>query len=62
MATKLKIRQTKSAIGRREDQKRTIRALGIRRMNQGVVLGDTPQVRGMIRRVRHLVDVEEISE
>lgn len=62
MAGKLRIRQTKSAIGRGEDQKRTVRALGIRRVNQVVVLGDTPQVRGMIRRVRHLVDVEEISE
>lgn len=62
MAAKLRIRQTKSAIGRAENQKRTVRALGIRRVNQAVVLDDSPQVRGMIRRVRHLVEVEEITE
>ena len=62
MAGKLRIRQKRSAIGRAEDQKRTVRALGFRRVNQVVVLGDTPQVRGMIRKVRHLVEVEEITE
>ena len=62
MAAKLRIRQTKGAIGRAENQKRTVRALGIRRVNQAVVLDDSPQVRGMIRRVRHLVEVEEITE
>ncbi len=62
MAVKLRIRQKKSTIGRLEKQKRTIRALGLRRMNHVVVVGDSPQVRGMVRKVRHLVDVEEISE
>jgi large subunit ribosomal protein L30 len=62
MARKLRIRQVKSAIGRNENQKRTVRALGLRRMNQVVVVGDTPQVRGMVRTVRHLIEVEEISE
>ena len=62
MAVKLRIRQTKSTIGRIEKQKRTIRALGLRRMNQVVVVDDSPQIRGMVRKVRHLIDVEEISE
>ena len=59
MAKKLKITQIRSAIRRQENQKRTIRALGIRRMQQTVVHNDTPQIRGMIARVHHLVKVEE---
>jgi large subunit ribosomal protein L30 len=58
---KLKIKQVRSAINRIEKQKRTIRALGIRRMNQVVVHEDTPQIRGMIRVVEHLVEVEEVD-
>jgi large subunit ribosomal protein L30 len=57
---KLKITQKKSAIGRQKRQKLTIRALGIRKMHQSVVHQDTPQIRGMIRKVYHLVEVEEI--
>lgn len=59
MAKKLKIKQVRSAIGRTADQKRTIRALGIRRLHQVVVHNDVPQIRGMINRVKHLVSVEE---
>lgn len=58
---KLKIVQTKSAIHRKEDQKRTIRALGIRKLNQVVVHEDTPQIRGMVYKVRHLVEIEELE-
>ena len=61
MAGKLKITQRKSAIGRNQRQKLTIRALGIRRMHQSVLHDDTPQIRGMIAKVRHLVEVEEIE-
>jgi large subunit ribosomal protein L30 len=61
MPKKLKIRQTRSAIGRQESQKRTVRALGIRRLHQVVVVDDSPQVRGMVRKVRHLLEVEEID-
>ncbi len=57
--SKLKITQVRSAIGRIEKQKLTIRALGIRRMNHTVEHEDTPQIRGMIRVVAHLVKVEE---
>jgi len=62
MPSKLRIRQVRSAIGRNEKQKRTVRALGIRRMHQAVVHEDTPVIRGMIERVRHLVEVEEVNE
>ena len=59
MAATLKITWKKSAIGYKEDQKRTIRALGLRRLGQTVVHGDSPSVRGMIRKVKHLLAVEE---
>jgi large subunit ribosomal protein L30 len=58
---KLKITQIRSAIDRRFDQKQTIRALGIRRMQGTVVHEDTPQIRGMIAKVSHLLRVEEVK-
>ena len=61
MARKLRIRQFKSASGHRFDQGRTIRALGIRRLQQVVEHNDTPQIRGMVFKVRHLVRVEEVQ-
>jgi large subunit ribosomal protein L30 len=60
MARKIRIRQIKSASGHRFDQGRTIRALGIRRLQQVVEHDDTPQIRGMVFKVRHLVRVEEV--
>lgn len=48
----------RSAIGRPQDQKATLAGLGFKRLNQTVVLKDTPQTRGMIRKVSHLVTVE----
>jgi len=59
VAATLKITWKKSAIGYKEDQKRTIRALGLRRLGQTVVHGDSPSVRGMIRKVKHLLAVQE---
>lgn len=59
MASKLKVTWTKSAIGFPKDQKETIRALGLRRLNQSVIHVDNPSIRGMIYKVRHLVTVEE---
>ena len=56
---KLRIRQTRSAGGHPEDQMRTLEALGIRRLQQVVEHNDTPQIRGMIFKVRHLVEVVE---
>ena len=60
MGEKLKITQIRSTIGRIEKQKKTIKALGIRKLYQSVIHKDTPQIRGMIEVVKHLVEVEEI--
>ncbi len=57
---KIKITQTKSVIGSTERQKRTVLALGIKKMHNPVILEATPQVLGMVNKVRHLVKVEEI--
>ncbi|MSQ27556.1 MAG: 50S ribosomal protein L30 [Dehalococcoidia bacterium] len=56
----LRITWTRSAIGQKEDQKRTIRALGFRRLAQTVERPDNQSVRGMVVKVRHLVQVEEV--
>ena len=58
----LRITWKKSAIGHKEDQKRTIRALGLRRLGQTVEHSDSRTVRGMITKVRHLVAIEEVKE
>ena len=58
-AKKLRIRQIKSASGHTQDQHGTLRALGIRRMHQVVEHNDTPQIRGMVFKIRHLVQVEQ---
>ena len=58
---KLKITQVKSLIGRRQKQRGTIRALGLKRINDSVEQADTPVIRGMINKVSHLVEVEEVS-
>ena len=59
--TKLKVTQRRSVIDRPKDQKDTIRRLGLHRIRDSVVKEDTPDVRGMIGKVRHLVDVEEVE-
>jgi large subunit ribosomal protein L30 len=59
--SKLKVTLIKSGIGYSQDQKRTLRALGFRRLNQSVVHEDSGPVRGMIIKVRHLVNVEEVE-
>ena len=58
----LRVRWVRSASRRRIDQKRTIRALGLRRLGQTVEHSDSPSVRGMITKVQHLVAVEEAKE
>ena len=57
----LKITQVRSVIGYKKDQKRTIEALGLRRIRHTVVHKDTPQIRGMVQKVVHLVTVEEVA-
>ncbi len=59
MASKVTYRQRRSASGHRSDQRATIEALGIRRLHQIVECNDTPQIRGMLFKVRHLVEVLE---
>jgi large subunit ribosomal protein L30 len=59
---KLVITQRKSAIGRAKGQKATVEALGIKRLHQQVVHRDTPQIRGMVSKIQHLVEVKEIEE
>lgn len=58
---KLKITLKKSTIACLKDQIATVQALGLRKVNQSVVHEDTPTIRGMIFKVKHMVDVEEIS-
>ncbi len=61
MAIKLRVTQVRSTIDRNKKQKLTMVALGIRKMNQTVEHKNSPQILGMIRRVSHLVKVEEIK-
>ena len=58
---KLKITQTRSVIRKSKNQKRTMEALGFKRMHQTVEHNDTPQIRGMLEKVHHLVKVEETN-
>lgn len=58
----LKITWKKSYIGRPQNQRKVVRALGLRRLNHSVTHGDTPTIRGMVNKVSHLVTVEEIAE
>ena len=61
MSNKLRITYKKSSIGYQKDQGRTIKALGLRKLNSTVEHEDTPVIRGMIRKVKHLVSVEEVQ-
>ncbi|PSK94840.1 50S ribosomal protein L30 [Taibaiella chishuiensis] len=59
--SKLKVTQVKSGIDRPERQKRTLQALGLRKLNSSVEVVPTPQIQGMITKVLHLVKVEEVK-
>ncbi|MBN6889686.1 large subunit ribosomal protein L30 [Cytobacillus horneckiae] len=59
MANKLEVTLTRSVIGRPEDQRQTVKALGLRKMHQTVEHQDNPAIRGMITKVAHLVTVNE---
>jgi large subunit ribosomal protein L30 len=61
VASRLKVTQVKSAVGKTQRQKDTIRALGLKRLHHTVVKDDRPEIRGMIARVGHLVEVEEVT-
>lgn len=59
---KLRITYSKSSIGYSKDQKATVRSLGLRKLNSVAIQEDTPAIRGMIFKVKHLVRVEELAE
>jgi len=58
---RLKVTQTKSVIGGTSDQRNSIRSLGLKRIGDIVVKEDRPEIRGMVRKVSHLVAVEEVE-
>jgi large subunit ribosomal protein L30 len=58
----LKVTQVKSVIGSMQGHKRTVRALGLKRIRDSRMHEDTPQIRGMLHKVRHLIRVEEVDE
>ena len=60
MATKLKIPQTRSQIGQSEKHRGTLRALGLGKIGRSVEKPESPELAGMLRKVRHLVQVEEV--
>ena len=59
--SKLQVTQRRSVIDRPKDQKVTVRRLGLHRINDSVIKEDTPSVRGMVAKVHHLVEVEEVD-
>ncbi len=61
MAKRLQITQTRSGLGRKKDQGRTLIALGLKKHQQTVIHNDTPEIRGMINKVGYLLDVQEID-
>jgi large subunit ribosomal protein L30 len=61
-AKKLKVTQVKSGIGRMDKQRRVLRGLGLRGPNTEVLVDNTPSFRGMVKKVLHLVEIEEVNE
>jgi large subunit ribosomal protein L30 len=61
MSATLKITLKRSIVGRPEKHRKTVRSLGLRKLNKTVILKDTPSVRGMVRKVSHLLEIEENS-
>jgi large subunit ribosomal protein L30 len=58
----IRVTLVRSTIGRQPVQKKTVKALGLKRMNHSVIQKDSPEIRGMVNRVRHLVKVEPWEE
>jgi large subunit ribosomal protein L30 len=59
---KLKVTQVRSTVGKPRRQRETVRALGLRRIRHSLLKEDRPEIRGMLAKVSHLVDVEEVDE
>ena len=58
---RLKVQQQRSSIGRKKNQRDTLRTLGLKRIGDVVVKEDRPEIRGMLQAVRHLIAVEEVD-
>ena len=58
----IQVEQTKSSVGRKQNQRETLRSLGLKKVGDVVLKEDRPEIRGMVRTVRHLVNVTEVSE
>ena len=58
---RLKVTQVRSSIGRKQNQRDSLRSLGLKRINDVVVKEDRPEIRGMVATVTHLVQVEEVE-
>jgi large subunit ribosomal protein L30 len=61
MMARLKVTQTRSGIGGLQNQRETLRSLGLKHLHDVVVQEDRPEIRGMVKAVRHLVAVEEVD-
>ena len=61
MTKRLKVTQIRSGIGGKQNQRETLRSLGLKRLRDVVVKEDRPEIRGMVNTVRHLVTVEEVD-
>ena len=61
MMARLKITQVRSGIGNKQNQRQTLRSLGLKRVHDVVVKEDRPEIRGMVKTVTHLVTVEEVE-
>ncbi|MGH8833791.1 MAG: 50S ribosomal protein L30 [Actinomycetes bacterium] len=59
--SRLKVTQTRSGIGRKQNQRETLRTLGLKRIGDVVVKENRPEIRGMVKTVSHLVTVEEVD-
>lgn len=59
--SKLEVRQTRSPIGRKQNQRDTLRSLGLKRIGDVVLQEDRPEIRGMVESIPHLVDVKEVN-
>jgi large subunit ribosomal protein L30 len=60
--SQIRVKQTKSSIGCKQNQRDTLRSLGLKRIGDEVLKDDRPEVRGMVHTVRHLVAIEEVEE
>lgn len=61
MEKKLKITLVRSYIGRPQNQRKVLRGMGLEKLNRTVLMNDTPEIRGMVKKVSHLVSVEELE-